>query len=124
MFGDDHYEVAVILNWLATIAAERGYPAGAAPLYRRALTIKQRVLGPDHSEIGVLLNNLAVMHRQAGQLDEALSHYVRALPLLQRTLGDQHPTVVTCAENLSALTDDTARRAVAPPMTPSESEAS
>jgi ABC-type transporter Mla subunit MlaD len=72
------------------------------------------VLGPDHSEIGVLLNNLAVMHRQAGQLDEALSHYVRALPLLQRTLGEQHPTVVTCAENLSALTYDTARRAVAP----------
>ena len=92
-----------MLHGLAAIEGERGRPVRAEPLHRRALAIKERVLGPEHAEIGVLLNNLAVVHRQAGKLDAAGAFYRRALPLLTRSLGDQHPTVVVCNDNLAAL---------------------
>ena len=62
-----------MLNGLATIELERGHPTDAGQLYRRALVIKERVLGPGHPEIGVLLNNLAVTYRQTGQPGAASS---------------------------------------------------
>jgi tetratricopeptide (TPR) repeat protein len=83
VFDSEHYEVAVVLNGLATIEVERGRrPVQAEPLYRRALTIKERVLGPEHPEIGVLLNNLAVMHRKAGQLDAAVFTAQKKRPII------------------------------------------
>lgn len=78
-------------EWVGHDRCQKRSSGRAVPLYRRVLTIKERVFEPDHPEIGVLLNNLAVMHRQPGLLDEALRHYVRALPLLQRTLGISTP---------------------------------
>ena len=58
-YGTDHYEVAVTLTTSPrsrSAAATR--PAEA--LYRRALAIKEALLGPEHPDVAITLNNLAV----------------------------------------------------------------
>ena len=54
--------------------------ADAEPLLKRALAIREKVLGPNHPDAGVSLNNLAVLYA-------AQSRYADALPLVQRTIS-------------------------------------
>ena len=51
----------------------------AEPLYKRSLTIREKVLGPDHPDVAVSLNSLA-------QLYHAEGHYADAEPLYKRSL--------------------------------------
>jgi Tfp pilus assembly protein PilF len=56
-YGTAHFDVAVNLHNLAAIAHRRGDLAQAETLYRRALAIKEDVLGHDHPELVTTLNN-------------------------------------------------------------------
>ena len=48
VYGPDHYEIAVNLNNLAGVRQAQGRVAEAEALYRRALAIKETLLGGDH----------------------------------------------------------------------------
>ena len=51
----------------------------AEPLYQRACTIYEKVLGPEHPDTAASLTNLAAYYASQGR-------YERAEPLFQRTL--------------------------------------
>lgn len=86
-------EGAVNLNNLAAIHQRRGEPQLAEPLYRRALSIKQRALGDRHPELATTLNNLATLLRKAGRHREAEPLYLRALALLEAAVEPSHPSI-------------------------------
>jgi tetratricopeptide (TPR) repeat protein len=71
--------------------------------YRRALAIKEQLLGPDHPDVAMTLNNLAVLCKARGRYAEAATLYRRALSLFERELGPRHPKVTTCRENYEKL---------------------
>lgn len=86
-------EVAVNLNNLAAIHQRRGEPQLAEPLYRRALSIKQRALGDRHPELATTLNDLGTLLRKAGRHREAEPLYLRALALLEAAVEPSHPSI-------------------------------
>jgi tetratricopeptide (TPR) repeat protein len=48
-------------------------------VYRRALVLKEKLLGANHPDVALTLNNLAVLCKQEGRYDKAAALYQRAL---------------------------------------------
>ena len=96
-------EAARLLNAAGLYLYERGRYGEAEPLYGRALSIRERVLGPEHCEVASSLNNLAELYRTQGRYAEAEPLYERALAILEKALGPEHPQVATCLNNLARL---------------------
>ena len=82
--GSEHYEIAVNTNNLAALLHARGAHAEAERLYRRALAIKERLLGPEHHDVAMTLSNLAVLYKSLGRYADAEALYQRALPLFEQ----------------------------------------
>ena len=101
--GDDHSEVASVLNNLATIYFTQGRYNEVEPLYARSLRIYQTQLDEDHPLIAVSLNNLAELYRSQGRYNEAEPLYKRTLKSYQSELGDDHPHVAASYCNLAEL---------------------
>ena len=60
--GPDHYEVAVVWHNLGGIEAAQGHQKAAINAYKRALEIKEAVLGPQHPEVRILGNMLTALN--------------------------------------------------------------
>lgn len=54
-------QVAATLNNLAVLYGKRGKYKDAEPLCKRALEIREKVLGKDHPDVAKQLNNLALL---------------------------------------------------------------
>lgn len=59
--GENHPAVAATLNNLAVLYGKRGKYKDAEPLCKRALEIREKVLGKDHPDVAKQLNNLALL---------------------------------------------------------------
>jgi tetratricopeptide (TPR) repeat protein len=70
-------------------------------LYRRALVIRERVLGSDHPDVATSLNNLASLYKSQGKYDEAEPLHRRALAIREKSLGSDHPDVAASLNNLA-----------------------
>src|SRR5260370_38132193 len=83
------------MNGLAEVYRVQGRWADAEPLYRRALRIRELMLGPDHPEVSVTLNSLGLLSFDRGRYVEAESAFKRALAIDDRPAGRDHPDVAT-----------------------------
>ena len=102
-YGPDHPAVATGLNNLAAVyRAEKKY-AEAAPLYERALALREKTLPPDHPDVAVSLNNLAVLYDAQDQFERAEPLYKRALASRERSLPPDHPDLAASLSNLGEL---------------------
>ena len=111
--GQNHPDVAVILNNLAAMYDDNGQSAKAEPLYKRSLTIMEKARGADHPDVAVILNNLAAMYRTQGQFSQAEPLYKRSLSISAKTLGPDHPDVALILENMAILYRKTGREKTA-----------
>jgi len=93
-WGLEFPEAARLLNQAGFYLKERARYAEAEPLYRRALAIREKVLGPEHPDAAMSLNNLAGLYRIQGQYAQAESLYTRALAIAEKTWGLDHPSPV------------------------------
>ncbi|CAN0277376.1 unnamed protein product, partial [Ascophyllum nodosum] len=75
----------------------------AEPLFKRALTIGEEVLGPRHPDVASILNNLASLLESQGKYDDAEPLYKRALTIREEVLGPRHPKVAFILNNLASL---------------------
>jgi tetratricopeptide (TPR) repeat protein len=103
MGGDRSIEVAITLNNLAAAYQRKGELLEAERTFRRALAIKEKILGRDHPAIAPTLNNLAVVRRQRGDYSEAETIYRRCFALLQGLVGRNHPYLLATVRNYEAL---------------------
>ncbi len=76
--GPQHPDLATALGNLARVHEAQGDLARAAPLYRRALAIREGSLGADHLLVADSLDALAETLRSDGQEAEALALRRRA----------------------------------------------
>jgi tetratricopeptide (TPR) repeat protein len=88
--------IAYRLHYIANYAT-------ALPLYERALSICEKVLGPEHPHVASTLNNLAALYESMGNYTEALPLYERALSIREKVLGPEHPDVAATLNNLAGL---------------------
>ena len=104
------------LDSAGSILSTLGAYGEAAPLYKRALRIREKSLGPEHPDTAAGLNNLAVLYRHQGRYDEAEPLYVRAVAILEKALGPEHPNTAQSLSNLAELYRRQARYDKAEPL--------
>ena len=68
---------------------------------RRALTIRERILGADHADIASLLNNMAVIYHVTGDDDQALPLFFRALEIREKTVSPYHTGTLNSVSNIA-----------------------
>jgi len=70
LFADMYHQVAATLNNLAVLYGKRGKYKEAEPLCKRALAIREKVLGKSHPDVAKQLNNLALLCQNQSKYDE------------------------------------------------------
>ena len=84
-FGPDHAFYALALNKLGIAFQSQGKHVEAEGLFKRALTIREKVLGANHSDVGQTLNNLALVYGAQAKYTEAAGLFERALAITSVT---------------------------------------
>src|ERR1700674_2601472 len=115
-FGASDLRLATTLNSLADVYRTQGRVAEVEPLYRRALGIREKVLGPDHPDAATALNGLAELYETEGRYAEAEALYRRSLGIREKARGPEHPDVGTSLGNLAWLYGSQGRFAEAEPL--------
>ncbi len=98
--GREHPDVAVRLNWLASLYKSTGKYVEAEALYKRAIAIDEKMYGKEHKEVATDLNSLARLYDDAARYSEAEPLYKRVLEIREKVLGKEHKYV---GENLHSL---------------------
>ncbi len=95
-----------ILNWCGLSLHAAGNYTAAEPLYRRAMKIRETLLGNDHPDVAKTLNNLAALLFYQGNHNAAEPLYRRALKIDEVAYGKNHATVACGLSNLAQLLQD------------------
>lgn len=90
------YQEALRLN------RQRSY-AQSEPLLRRALSIREAVLGPDHEEVGQTLHTLAEANRRLHRYQDAEALFLRAVAVREKALGPEHAKLADSVNNLALV---------------------
>ncbi len=96
-------EAAQLLNQLAYYLRERARYLEAEAFYRRALMIREEVLGVDHLDTAQSYYNLGRLYFDQGKHAPAEEHYQRSLEIRERVLSPEHPDVARCLNSLALL---------------------
>src|SRR3972149_6361581 len=101
-FGPEDPRLAAIPNTRPPLPAPGAQPAGAEPLSRQALAIREKALGAEHADVAASLENLGSIYAAQGQYARAEPLLRRALGIREKTLGPEQPEV---AQSLNALVE-------------------
>jgi tetratricopeptide (TPR) repeat protein len=107
---------ARLMNQLGLLLEVKALHAEAEPLLRRAVAIKERILGPDHPNVAACIGNLAHLLHATNRLDEAEPLMQRALAIDENNDGPDHANVAIRLNNLASLLQDTNRLDEAEPL--------
>lgn len=95
-------ETATALDELGTVFQGMGLLAEAESGYRRALRIRQRILGPGHAELVTSLDNLAGVHQARGEYAKAEILEQQALAIAEKSTPDS-PMAAQAFTNMGLL---------------------
>ncbi len=96
-------EAARLLHRTGNYLYERGQFVEAEPLYLRAVSIREQVLGSDHPDVARSLSDLALLYLGQGKYEQAEPLYRQALAIQEQTLGPGHPDVAIILNDLAML---------------------
>jgi tetratricopeptide (TPR) repeat protein len=121
-FGFDDDRLAASLNNLAnTYSANYHYEAErgakfkeAERLYKRALQIREKLLGPDHLEVAETLSDLAAWNQKKFNYSESLNK--RALEIREKALGPEHLDVAQSLFQLAEAYSHRGKKSEAEPL--------
>lgn len=105
-FGEDSVETAKHLDDYAGNLDDMGWRSEALALLRRALAIRERVLGPAHPDVATTLASLGVHLSGSGSYDEAAELLERALSVRRAIYGAVHPLVAFTEIDLAGVQAD------------------
>ncbi|RJP18113.1 MAG: TIR domain-containing protein [Candidatus Omnitrophota bacterium] len=105
-----------LLNQTGLYLKYRARYKEAEMLYRRALAIREKVLGGEHPDTATSLNNLAGLYNSQGRYEEAEPLCRRALAIREKVLGGEHPDTAISLNNLAGLYDSQGKYEEAEPL--------
>src|SRR5258708_4036090 len=91
----------VAIEALATAYREVKNCAGAEPLLRRALRLREAVSGPEGAEVISSVDSLAYVEFGLEKMDEAETLYKRLLALWVKNAGPEHPMVALALDKMA-----------------------
>ena len=100
---EEHVYLATSYYGLACILDAEDQLANAEVLYRKALDMRQKLLGERHSDYNAAVNGLATVLTKKGDLDGAEPLYRRALELRREALGEDHVDTAPLCDALAVL---------------------
>jgi tetratricopeptide (TPR) repeat protein len=95
--------LGMLLNQAGSFLRDQGRYSEAEPLCKRALILRQQILGEYHLDVADSQNNLARLYYLQGRYNEAEPLYEKALALRKRILGEEHIDVANSLNNLALL---------------------
>jgi tetratricopeptide (TPR) repeat protein len=101
--GFEFNEAAGLLNHAGYYCIETAQYEDAESLFKRALAIKEKVLGPYHPDTATSLNDFALLYTYQGKYEEAEPLYKRALAIWEKALGPDNPNTANSLNNLALL---------------------
>lgn len=110
---DEDRQLAAVLHQKMVVARMQGRHGVADEFGRRALQIREDVLGPEHENTGVTLAMLGLGVLDQGDYAEAERMLSRALEIQRREYPEDHPLVVQCVVNLATARKELGRYAEA-----------
>ena len=104
----EHYsftfpEAARLLDRTGYYLRERGQYAQAESLLKRALLLREQMLGPEHPETASTLNVLAWLYVLQGSYQQAEQLLQPTLANFERVLGPEHPEVANALDTLASV---------------------
>jgi CHAT domain-containing protein/Tfp pilus assembly protein PilF len=106
ILGPEHPDVAVTINQLSVLHAQKGEYAKAEPLIQRAMDIRVKFFGPEHPSVAASLNNLGLHYNDLNEYEKAEPLFTRALNTWEKSLGPDHPNIAVALHNLALLYGD------------------
>src|SRR5262249_26801077 len=102
-FGENHVAVADALGTLAAFYMNHGRVAGAEPLLRRVVAIREKSQAIPDPGLGTALQTLAELTEQQGDLTESIELYQKALAAFEKVFGPEHPLLIGILEKYAAV---------------------
>jgi len=96
-------EATRLLSRVGNQLYEHGQLKEAESLCRRALVIREQVLGRDHPEVAQSLNDLAIIYIALKKFEQVEPLCLRALSIQEQALGSDHPDVAVTLNDLGML---------------------
>jgi CHAT domain-containing protein/tetratricopeptide (TPR) repeat protein len=115
-FGVNHANYADALNNLANVYRAQGEYVEAEGLFKRALAIREQVLGASHPNVARTLANLGLVYRAQGRYADAEAFHKRALAILEKALDPTHPDVAKVLDYLANVYTQQGKYAEAMPL--------
>ena len=84
------------MNILVCLLSDPGKYEHAEEIYRRALGLRETVVGKEHPNTLTSMNNLTGVLSSRNPFSEVDPLYQRALNHYGKTLGPYHPTIEAC----------------------------
>ena len=103
--GAEDPRTAESIELLGQIMSRQGDPQAETQL-RRAVQIKEKLLGPKHADVARMLGNLADVIQREGKLDEATELHRRALAIKLEVYGPKHPHTAYSLHGLGVVLAD------------------
>jgi tetratricopeptide (TPR) repeat protein/transcriptional regulator with XRE-family HTH domain len=98
--GDDHAEIADILNDLGLIYSNTEQFQQAETVLQQAKQMREQLFGSHHQALAESCNNLGFLYDQQGQYAQAEPYHQKALAIVEQINGPEHPDM---AYHLGAL---------------------
>jgi tetratricopeptide (TPR) repeat protein len=108
--------LADLLNRLGSYHYGRAAYEEAEHLFRRALTLRQGLLGTRHQHTALSTNNLALVLWEKGDASTAQRLFEEALIVRDEVLGPEHPETAETLNNLGTLLNDQGKASAARPL--------
>jgi len=102
-------EAARVLNEAGVYLHDHASYKEAETFYRKALNMREKVLGAEHIATAASLNDLGLLYRDLGRYDEAEPLLRRTLLIREKALGAEHPATAMILNNLGLLYRDLKR---------------
>ena len=115
-FGSNDLRLAVTVDALARVYETQNRYAEAEPHYRRALAIREQVLGPAHPDVASTLYRLASSYRAQHRDGDAEPLYRRAVAIWEQARQLSQPDVASAVDNLLSIYDSRGDYAAAAPL--------
>ncbi len=101
--GTEDTAVARVLHRIGNYHFYKQEYSEAKSFHKRALAIRQKILGLRHGAVGYSLTSLAVIYRRLGKYAEAEPLHERALEIWEDAYGPNHEYVAWVLNNLTTL---------------------
>jgi serine/threonine protein kinase/tetratricopeptide (TPR) repeat protein len=103
VFGAEHPQVALTLDYLGGVLADKGDYRAAGRRLEEALAIRRKVLGAQHPDVAVTLVELGRVYQDQGLNQRAEPMQREALDIRRKALGEDHRETAVSESDLASV---------------------